>query len=200
MRQIPPNSSKGMFRICFALCGLTFALQATPPGLIGAREGRIEIIQAQEVPIRFSKRAIAILNPTKGNMVNGTVTFEAVEGGVRIVAKIDQLTPGKHGFHIHEFGDCSAPDGASAGGHFNPTHKKHGGPDSLERHVGDLGNLVADEKGHAVYERVDSLISLEGPDTIIGRSIVVHALPDDYTTQPTGNSGGRVACGVITSR
>ncbi len=184
-------------------CGLFFSLTALEPntGLQAARVGREEVVQAQEVPtIRFSKRAVAVLNPTKGNLVNGMVTFEAVEGGVRVVAKIDGLTPGKHGFHIHEFGDCSAPDAASAGGHFNPTHKQHGGPDSLERHVGDLGNVVADEKGHAEYERIDSVISLTGPDTIVGRSVVVHALADDYKTQPTGNSGGRVACGVISTR
>ena len=158
-----------------------------------AREGRDEIVQAQEVPIRFSKRAIAGRPQSdEGNLVNGIVTFEVVDGGSKkeeIVAKVDGLTPGKHGFHIHEYGDCSAPDGASAGGRFNPTHKKHGAPDALERHVGDLGNIYADEKGHGEYERVDSVVSLTGPDTIIGRSVIVHALPDDFVTQPTGECG-----------
>jgi Cu-Zn family superoxide dismutase len=189
--------------LCTLFCGLSFSLMATTArlGFDAARVAREDIVQAQqEIPIRFSKRAIAILNPTKGNLVNGVVNFEVVEGGVRITAKIDNLTPGKHGFHIHEYGDCSAPDGASAGGHFNPSHKQHGGPDNLERHAGDLGNVVADEKGHAEYERIDSIITLTGPDTIVGRSVVIHALPDDYKTQPTGNSGGRVACGVISSR
>lgn len=186
----------------FFLCGLSFNLEAVTPalGLQPARVGREEIVQSQNVPFHFSKRAVCILNPTKGNQVTGIVHFEAVDGGVRITANIDGLTPGKHGFHIHEYGDCSAPDGASAGGHFNPTHKQHGSPDAIERHAGDLGNVVADEKGHAEYERLDTIISLTGSDTIIGRSIVVHALPDDYKTQPTGNAGGRVACGVISSR
>lgn len=186
----------------FTLCSLALNLESLQPqmALQPARVGREEIVEAQPIPIRFSKRAIAILNPTKGNQVTGVVKFEAVEGGVKITAQVDGLTPGKHGFHIHEFGDCSSPDGASAGGHFNPTHKKHGSPDALERHAGDLGNIYADDKGHGEYERIDHVITLTGSDTIIGRSIVVHALPDDFTTQPTGNAGGRVACGVISSR
>lgn len=142
-------------------------------------------------------KARAFLTPTKGNQTQGLVTFTAVNGGVKIVADIDHLTPGKHGFHIHEFGDCSAPDGSSAGGHFNPSGSKHGAPDGLERHAGDLGNLVADDKGHAHYERIDTVIELIGPNTIIGRSVIVHSMPDDFITQPTGNAGGRVACGVI---
>lgn len=141
--------------------------------------------------------ASAQLHPTTGHKVHGTVTFTTVEGGVKVVADVDQLTPGKHGFHIHEYGDCSAPDGSSAGGHFNPSGHKHGAPDALERHVGDLGNIVADQNGHAHYEFVDRLISLNGPHTIIGRSVIIHSLPDDYITQPTGNAGARVACGVI---
>lgn len=143
------------------------------------------------------RQAQAILHATKGNQAEGVVTFTEVPGGVRIVADINYLEPGKHGFHIHEFGDCSAPDGSSAGGHFNPKKTKHGSPDSLERHAGDLGNIVANDKGQAHYERLDKLIVLDGPDTIIGRSVVVHANADDFVTQPTGNAGGRVACGVI---
>lgn len=144
-----------------------------------------------------SAKDSCILNPTKGNKVEGLVTFTKVEGGVKIVAIVNNLTPGSHGFHIHEFGDCSAPDGSSAGGHFNPKKTQHGSPEALERHVGDLGNLVADKFGVAHYERIDKLIQLDGPDTIIGRSVVVHDNADDFKTQPTGNAGGRVACGVI---
>ena len=143
------------------------------------------------------KEARAVLNPTKGNRAQGLVVFTQVEGGVKIVADVDFLEPGKHGFHIHEFGDCSSPDGSSAGGHFNPSHKKHGAPDGVERHAGDLGNIVADDKGRGHYERIDTVIKLNGPDTIVGRSVIVHANADDFTTQPTGNAGGRVACGVI---
>lgn len=143
------------------------------------------------------KRAVAIIKPIKGNQVQGKVFFKKVDDGIRIVADIDGLTPGKHGFHIHEFGDCGGDDGAAAGAHFNPTNKKHGGPDSEERHVGDLGNLVADEKGHAHYERIDKVIAFEGANSIIGRSVIIHADADDYKSQPAGASGAKIACGVI---
>lgn len=142
-------------------------------------------------------KAEAKIQPASGSQVIGTVTFEEVNGGVKIVADIDGLTPGKHGFHVHEHGDCSAPDASKAGAHFNPRNTRHGGPDSSERHVGDLGNVEADSKGHAHYERVDALISLKGSETIVGRTVLVHADPDDYVSQPAGNSGKRIGCGVI---
>lgn len=142
-------------------------------------------------------KAEAKILPTEGNQVTGVVHFESTDKGVRIVADLENLTPGAHGFHIHEKGDCSSHDGSSAGGHFNPTGKKHGGPDSLERHVGDLGNIEADSSGKAHYERVDSLIQLSGDVSVIGRSIVVHQDPDDLKTDPSGNSGKRIGCGLI---
>lgn len=142
-------------------------------------------------------KAIAGLSATKEGQVRGIVTFTVVDNGVEIVADIEGLTPGKHGFHIHEHGDCSTPDASSAGGHFNPTNKKHGSPDSEERHVGDLGNIEADEHGIAHYERIDSVITLNGVNSIIGRGVIVHEKADDFKTQPTGDSGARVACGVI---
>lgn len=171
---------------------------AADEGLNAARIARAEIEESR--PVLPIKKAVAALNPTKGNHVQGVVAFTAVEGGIHIIATIEGLTPGKHGFHIHEFGDCSAPDGSSAGGHFNPTNQKHGGPDHFERHAGDLGNIVADEFGIARYDRVDTVITLNGPQTIIGRSLIVHANPDDFKTQPTGNAGGRVACGLIVEK
>lgn len=143
------------------------------------------------------EKAVVKLSPTKGNNAHGTVTFIAAEGGMHIIANVEGLTPGKHGFHIHENGDCSAPDGSSAGAHFNPTKHKHGAPDSQDRHVGDLGNLEANENGVAHYDRVDGVLKFTGETSILNRSVVVHADADDYKTQPTGNSGGRVACGVI---
>lgn len=143
------------------------------------------------------KEAKVMLAPTKGNQVRGLVTFTAVEGGVRVVADVDGLTPGAHGFHIHEFGDCSAPDASSAGGHYNPTKKHHGAPDDKDRHVGDLGNIVADARGHGHYDRVDKVIELNGKNSILGKSFIVHEKADDYKTQPTGNAGARQACGVI---
>lgn len=142
-------------------------------------------------------RAVAVLHPASGSQVRGVVTFTAVADGVRVVAEVDGLTPGDHGFHIHQWGDCSAPDATSAGGHFNPTAHPHGGPVAAERHAGDLGNLTADETGKARYDRVDSHLTLTGAQSVIGRSVIVHEKADDLKTQPTGAAGGRVACGVI---
>src|ERR1019366_10806696 len=124
---------------------------------------------AQEV-----KKAIAVLHPASGSQVMGTVTFTKTDGGMQVVADITGLTPGQHGFHIHEFGDCSAPDATSAGGHFNPYHMQHGGPAAAMRHAGDFGNLEADASGKAHYERVDTTISLDGVDSIIGHGVIVH--------------------------
>jgi superoxide dismutase, Cu-Zn family len=143
-------------------------------------------------------KAIAVLHPSGGSKVNGTVTFTEVADGVEIHAEITGLTPGNHGFHVHEFGDCSAPDVSSAGGHFNPTNKPHAGPDDNERHVGDMGNVEADASGKARLEYVDHHISLTNDQqSAIGRSVVVHAKADDLKSQPAGDSGPRIACGVI---
>lgn len=142
-------------------------------------------------------RAICVLHPTEGNDVRGIVTFVQVGDSVQVTADIDGLTPGKHGFHIHEYGDCSAADASSAGGHYNPFNMPHGAPTDTERHVGDLGNVVADTTGHAHYEWTDGLLKLNGPYSIVGRGVIVHAGADDLKSQPTGNAGGRVACGVI---
>jgi Cu-Zn family superoxide dismutase len=144
-----------------------------------------------------ASRAVAVLHPTEGSRVAGTVIFTRVAGGVQISATLEGLAPGKHGFHIHERGDCTAPDGTSAGGHYNPDGHPHAGPDAKVRHMGDLGNLEADQNGRATYERRDDYVTLNGAKSIIGRAVVVHAAEDDLNTQPTGNAGGRLACGVI---
>jgi Cu-Zn family superoxide dismutase len=143
------------------------------------------------------KAAHATLKPTKGSSVNGTVRFTELDDGVIVLAEVEGLEPGVHGFHIHEFGDCSAPDGKSAGDHFNPHGTTHAGPMNQPRHVGDLGNITANKKGKAVYHYVDYILKFEGPDSIIGKSVIVHKDPDDFTSQPTGNAGARLACGVI---
>ena len=145
--------------------------------------------------------AEAVLQPTKGNAAAGSMSFAQQDGKVLIKGRFTGLTPGAHGFHIHEKGDCTAPDGASAGGHFNPFGKRHGDPAKPNHHAGDLPMLVAGADGQARFEALMDGISLEnGPANILGRSIIVHARPDDFTTQPTGNSGARVACGVIKAR
>lgn len=142
-------------------------------------------------------KAIALLSPAKDKTVKGVVTFTQTDKGVKVYAHLEGLTPGKHGFHIHEFGDCTAADLTSAGGHFNPTQMSHGSPTDEMRHSGDLGNIVADEKGMAMLEWVDPVMQLSGPNSIIGHAVIVHAKEDDLKTQPTGNAGGREACGVI---
>ncbi len=151
----------------------------------------------QTVAADAEKEAVAVLRPTEGNSVEGTVRFAETENGVKVVADVKGLEPGKHGFHIHEYGDCTAPDATSAGGHFNPFGKPHGGPDAELRHVGDLGNITAGEDGNASYERVDSHLKLRGQGGIVGLSVIVHEKEDDFTTQPTGGAGDRLACGVI---
>ena len=143
------------------------------------------------------ENAIADLNPTKDNSVSGVVTFTKLPEGIKVSSNITGLTPGKHGFHIHEFGDCSSEDGTSAGGHFNPSMMVHGAPTDSLRHTGDFGNITADSAGNAIMEWIDPVISLDGANSIIGRAVIIHAGEDDLKTQPTGAAGARVACGVI---
>lgn len=142
-------------------------------------------------------KAVSVIHPTEGNKVHGIVTFTKVENGIKVVADIEGLTPGKHGFHVHQYGDCSNPKGKSAGGHFNPENVKHAGHDSAVRHVGDFGNIIADKDGNAHAEFIDNLISFKGKHNIIGRGIVIHGGADDLTSQPSGNAGPRVGCGSI---
>lgn len=141
--------------------------------------------------------AIARLAPTKGSKVAGTVRFVREGGGIRVTANVSGLSPGEHGFHIHEKGDCSAPDASSAGGHFNPTNEPHGGRNAAQRHVGDFGNITAGPDGRANVEFVDTKIALSGRNSIIGRAVIVHAGRDDLQSQPSGDAGARLACGVI---
>lgn len=144
-------------------------------------------------------KASAALQARSGSAVSGTVGFQSVGAEkVRIEARVAGLTPGAHGFHVHEAGDCSAPDASSAKGHFNPVAKPHGHHETAERHAGDMPNLVADSAGHALLiTDLDGVTLTDGPKGILNRSVVIHADPDDYTSQPAGNSGKRVACGAI---
>lgn len=148
---------------------------------------------------QMDQTATAELSPTEGNNVSGTVTFTSLNGAVRVEADIEHLAPGSHGFHIHETGDCSAPDASSAGGHFNPEGAPHGAPTDSVRHVGDLGNIESGADSTATYSRVDSVLTLSGANSIIDRAVVVHEGEDDLTSQPSGDAGARVACGVIES-
>ncbi|XP_006617028.1 superoxide dismutase [Cu-Zn] [Apis dorsata] len=136
--------------------------------------------------------------------VKGTIFFEQPEStnSVKVTGQVTGLKKGLHGFHVHEFGD-NTNGCTSAGAHFNPLGKDHGGPDSDIRHVGDLGNIEADANGIANVNITDKTIQLQGPHSVIGRTLVVHADPDDLgkggveLSKTTGNAGARLACGVI---
>ena len=143
------------------------------------------------------QRAVAVLVPTDGNEVAGTIHFTQRRGEVEVTGRIRGLEPGKHGFHVHQYGDLTNLEtGESAGGHYDPTGMPHGRPDDDERHAGDLGNIEADQNGAANVNIRDSVLRLNGPQSIIGRAIVVHAKADQFT-QPVGDAGDRVALGVI---
>ncbi|MDY7091946.1 MAG: superoxide dismutase family protein [Acidobacteriota bacterium] len=131
--------------------------------------------------------------------LQGVVNFSESDGVVTITAEVKGLSgAGTHGFHIHETGDCSAPDFTSAGGHFNPTDTIHGGPSDEEHHAGDLGNLEIGEDGSGTLEHTSSMITLgEGPNSVVGKAVILHEKADDLVSQPTGAAGGRVACGII---
>jgi len=142
--------------------------------------------------------AVAVLEPTKGNTGGGKVTFLQKGDKVVVVAQVSGLAPGGHGFHIHEKGDCSSGDGMSAGAHFNPQGKPHGNPNDADHHAGDMPMLMADGYGDAKLIVELGIIAVgSGPGDVIGKSVIVHKDADDYKTQPTGNAGARVACGVV---
>jgi Cu-Zn family superoxide dismutase len=142
--------------------------------------------------------AVCVVHPTEGNQAKGTVRFSATDDAVKIVIDIQGLTPGAdHAIHIHEFGDCTAADGTSAGGHYNPQNHPHGLLDAPQRHAGDLGNIHADDTGRAHAELTVKNITIAGcMNPVLGRGMIVHAQKDDGG-QPTGNAGGRIGCGVI---
>jgi Cu-Zn family superoxide dismutase len=144
-------------------------------------------------------KATAKLEPRSGSATTGTVTFEQRGGKTIVTAEVRGLRPNaEHGFHVHERGDCSAPDAMSAGGHFNPTGQPHGNHAGGAHHAGDMPNLRADASGVAklVWEDADLTVA-EGASSVAGKAVVVHRDPDDFKSQPAGNSGPRIACGVI---
>lgn len=144
--------------------------------------------------------ASATLAPTEGHAAAGTLTLRVQPDGVHIAGRLDGVPVGTtHGFHVHEIGDCSAPDASSAGPHFNPGGHAHGHPGQGEHHVGDMPNLIADAAGALQVDVTIPGATLRdgGSNDIAGRALVLHAQADDYVTQPAGDSGPRIACGVI---
>jgi Cu-Zn family superoxide dismutase len=144
-------------------------------------------------------KAQAQLQSKSGSNATGTLSLQQKGDGVLVTGEVRGLAPGStHGFHVHEKGDCSAPDASSAGPHFNPTGSPHGQMGSGAHHGGDMPNIVADERGVALVKvLIPGATLAAGPSSITGRAVVVHRDPDDYSTQPAGNAGPRIACGVI---
>lgn len=169
---------------------------AAAAGAVVALATMAATAQNAEMKMEDPTKAVAVLIPTKtGGSIAGTITFRKGEKGTRVLAELTGVPAGKHGFHIHEFGDASSPDGKAAGGHFDPKGtKKHGDPSKADvRHLGDLGNIEADDSGKATYDKEYPDLPL---DMILGHGVVVHEKADDFG-QPVGNAGGRLAVGVI---
>ena len=142
----------------------------------------------------------AQLAPTQGHTATGTISFKDEGDALRISGTLTGLTPNSEfGFHVHEKGDCSAPDASSAGGHFNPTGAEHGNPAGATHHSGDMVNAKSDLEGVANVDFVTTSLGLVSgqPNDVHGKAVVLHEKADDYATQPSGNSGARIACGVI---
>lgn len=178
------------------------------PELPTEKTEEMALDKAEEMAERREEnyRAAAAIKPVGDSKVEGVVNFVADKDadGVEVKIKLSGLTPGKHGFHIHVKGDCTAPDASSAGGHFNPTGEQHGAPDDEHHHVGDLGNIEADDEGKVDTTktlhgaRIDTEPTAEDDRSILGRAVIVHAGEDDLKSQPSGDAGARVGCGVIT--
>jgi Cu-Zn family superoxide dismutase len=150
------------------------------------------------VPAAPGKKVEVVLQPKSKSKVTGKATLTETADGVKVVLSLENLSAGDHGAHVHEKGDCSAEDASSAGGHFNPGGHPHALPSGTPRHLGDFGNITADKDGKATLEFVAPGANLKDsdPNSFLGRAIIIHEKKDDGG-QPTGNAGGRVACGEI---
>ena len=191
-----------MRNLLFVIAGLTLVLVSCDRRQPPAPETQAAEPAASASPAAPAEQArhSASLAPTQGNKASGALEFASQGDSVAVTGTINGLEPGStHGFHVHEKGDCSAPDASSAGGHFNPTSQPHGNPDAPPHHGGDLQNISADAQGVAQVNLQLSGVTLGSgaPDDIVGKAVVVHEKADDYKSQPAGNSGARISCGVI---
>lgn len=147
------------------------------------------------------KKAIAKIDPKSGSELLGVAVFKEEAGQITLVIDLSKAPAGKHAAHLHEKGDCSAPDGTSAGAHWNPTTEAHGKWGHGAHHLGDIGNIeVGEDKAGRITLTTDKWsIGTGATNDIVGKAVIVHAVEDDFTTQPTGNAGGRIGCGVVTA-
>lgn len=200
------DSSTWKGLLALSIIALFVAVGCAPQGEAPSEEEMTgETVEEMEAPettedeTAAALKAKATLEGREGSGISGTVTFTEGGDGVAIVAEVSGVEPaGKHGFHLHEVGDCSAEDFTSAGGHFNPTGVDHACPPTEPRHAGDLGNIEIGEGGTGTLEQTSNLVTLgEGVSSIVGKAVILHEGEDDCTSQPTGAAGARLACGVI---
>ena len=168
---------------------------AAPESSIAAKEPATGAASATES--KLVERAVAHVTGVGTSGVSGTISFRRVALGLEVHVVLDGLKPGDHGIHVHEKGDCAGMGAMTAGDHFNPGNAPHGSRESSQRHAGDFGNVTADAAGHVDATFTDTHVALSGETSILGRAIVVHSEKDDGMSQPSGNSGERVGCGVI---
>src|SRR5262245_6707032 len=144
-------------------------------------------------------QARAAIEPRSGSTVTGYATFtEMPDGSVKVIVDISKAPAGTHGLHVHEKGDCSDPEAKSAGSHFNPTSMPHAGPMDAQHHAGDLGNIEIKPDGRGRLELSTTMLTVKpGPNCVVGKAVIFHEKADDLKTQPTGDAGGRLGCGVV---
>jgi Cu-Zn family superoxide dismutase len=183
------NTLRRLWALAFAL-----VLLAGLAGCSSSQSSR----SAAPPPAAAGPHLTAMIEGRSGSALTGTATFTQASGAVHIVVDVNNAPEGVHAVHLHEKGDCSAPDALSAGGHFNPTHMPHGSPDAPNHHAGDFGNMTVGADGHGHLELDSTILTIApGEMSVAGHAVVVHAKLDDMTTQPTGNAGGRIGCGVV---
>lgn len=187
-----------MKTLCWSLA-MAFAVAAAGCGGDSKNEEKHEGSGGSASSSPSETKAMAKIESRDGSTVKGSATFTQKDGKVWLKVQIEGAAPGKHACHIHEKGDCSAPDAKSAGGHWNPTGKKHGKWGEGEFHLGDIGNIEVGADGKGSLEMSTDLWTIgSGKDNdVVGKSVVVHESPDDFQTQPTGNAGKRFGCGAI---
>jgi Cu-Zn family superoxide dismutase len=187
MRKLVPTVALGAIAaLATAGCGLDAKDTTTKP------------TQTQTQPGGMPGKVTTAIESRSGSTLTGSAEFVAHGGMLMITVKVKGGPPGVHAVHIHEKGDCSAPDASSAGGHFNPGGHQHGAPEAAEHHAGDLGNMTIGEDGTgSLMIHSKDLTLAEGAGSVLGKSIIIHEKSDDFVTQPTGNAGGRIGCGVI---